>query len=99
MHDVGRLEEIELIKIFASIHYTRQHSYEMYIPLRESIREIGLRTPLTVCPSNVEGFFELVTGFSRFEACTELELKKALCHVITREAAMALLSFQLLQGR
>jgi ParB family transcriptional regulator, chromosome partitioning protein len=50
--------------------------------LTSSIQEKGLLQPIIVRPLDNSSYFELVAGNRRFQACSNLNCRKVLCHIV-----------------
>ena len=84
----GIIEEVDLRKVRRSSFGYRDHSnYDQrhrhdgaLLALRDSIQEKGLLQPITVRVK--DGFYEVVIGNRRYEACKLLGLRKVLCNIV-----------------
>lgn len=71
-----KITEIELCKLkpFSNHPFRVDKESEDFKQLMESIKEIGVSTPITVRKSK-DGFYEIISGHRRSTACSELGLK------------------------
>lgn len=76
----GLVEELPLSKIKPFRLAIRPSNSEIE-QLAISIREKGLLQPILVRPIE-NGYFEVITGNRRFNACKLLHWKKILCHIV-----------------
>lgn len=78
----GIIEEIDIRKVrIASFYYRNQEEQDAaLLSLMNSIRERGLLQPITVRVR--DGFYEIVIGNRRYEACKLIGFRKILCNIV-----------------
>jgi ParB family transcriptional regulator, chromosome partitioning protein len=90
----GIIEEVDIRKVrSSSFGYRNPHNCQQQqqdgalLALRDSIQEKGLLQPITVRVK--DGFYEIVIGNRRYEACKLLGLRRILCNIVELEDRQA----------
>jgi len=76
----GIIEDIDIYKIKQPPEYYRSSSSNI-VELANSIRQKGLLQPIIV-RTRRDGWFEIVAGNRRLQACKSLGWRKIICHIV-----------------
>ena len=76
----GLVEDIHISKIRHGKGIRNESEVEDFRELTLSIEHVGLLNPILV--RMVEGYFEIVAGNRRFQACKTLGWKKIACQIV-----------------
>jgi ParB family chromosome partitioning protein len=77
---LGIIEDVEISKLRPS-EFGYRHELGDPAELSYSIREHGLLQPILV-RSKDEGYFEIIAGHRRLQACKRIGWRKIICHII-----------------
>lgn len=77
----GIIEDVDIYKIRQPPEYYRSTSSSNLSELANSIRQKGLLQPVIV-RTKQEGYFEMVAGNRRLQACKSLGWRKIICHIV-----------------
>jgi ParB family chromosome partitioning protein len=77
---LGIIEDVEMSRLRPFTHNYRDDLGDI-MELSRSISEKGLLQPILI-RSREEGYFEIIAGHRRFQACKRLGWRKIICHII-----------------
>jgi ParB family transcriptional regulator, chromosome partitioning protein len=83
---LGLIEDLELSLLRPFVHSYRGELGELN-GLSHSIKEHGLLQPILV--RSKEGYFEIIAGHRRFQACKRIGWRKIICHIIEADDKQA----------